>query len=56
MLRRYRKIKEDVLLFSGERLRVGELRSGMDEDNTLFCNNSAAISRRLFTLATVTTA
>ena len=52
MLRRYRKIKEDMPLFSGERLRVlagaseqvraGELRSGMDRGQYSVCKLSAA--------------
>jgi hypothetical protein len=42
MLRRYRKIKEDMPLFSGERLRVGELCSGMDRGQYSVCKLSAA--------------
>ena len=42
MLRRYRKIKGDMPLSSGERLRVGELCSGMDRGRYSVCNHSAA--------------
>ena len=42
MLRRYREIKEDMPLSSGERLRVGELCSGMDRGRYSVCNHSAA--------------
>ena len=42
MLRRYRKIKVDMPLFSGERLRVGELCSGMDRGQYSVCKLSAA--------------